>query len=303
MAKLVLMRGYPGSGKSTIAMNLVHSGYVRVNRDDIRASMFGGEGVLSFEQENLITAMQRSVAKIALDAEQNVVVDDMNLRLKFAREWADFAILHGHQLEVCDVETHVDECLRRNEARRAAGGRYVPAEAIRDIAGRFPYPWPAITPKGTQSLAVEPVEYDDNLYSIVLCDIDGTVAHMHDRSPYDWSKVGNDLPDYNIIDLVDILRTQSYGAYQVKFFSGRDAVCREATLDWLNEHIGFVKDEDLFMRPEGDMRKDSIIKYELFNEHIRGKYNVKYVLDDRKQVVEMWRALGLTVLAVADGDF
>ena len=33
------------------------------------------------------------------------------------------------------------------------------------------------------------------------------------------------------------------------------------------------------------------------------KYSASIVLDDRKQVVDMWRSLGLTCLQVADGDF
>jgi len=57
------------------------------------------------------------------------------------------------------------------------------------------------------------------------------------------------------------------------------------------------------MREVGDMRKDRIVKLELFNEHIRHNYRVVAVWDDRKQVVEMWRALGLTVFHVADGNF
>lgn len=57
------------------------------------------------------------------------------------------------------------------------------------------------------------------------------------------------------------------------------------------------------MRKSGDMRKDSIVKREMFDEHIRGRYNVNFVLDDRNQVVELWRSMGLTCLQVADGDF
>ncbi len=60
----------------------------------------------------------------------------------------------------------------------------------------------------------------------------------------------------------------------------------------------------LNMREAGDMRKDSIVKKELFDQHIRGKYNVRMVIDDRDQVVDMWRnELGLTCLQVAEGDF
>ena len=57
------------------------------------------------------------------------------------------------------------------------------------------------------------------------------------------------------------------------------------------------------MREEGDRRKDNIVKYEIFNKFIRDKYCVNYVLDDRNQVVEMWRKLGLRTLQVADGNF
>lgn len=59
----------------------------------------------------------------------------------------------------------------------------------------------------------------------------------------------------------------------------------------------------LFMRRTGDTRKDNIIKREIFNEHIRGKYNVLFVLDDRSRVVREWRAMGLTVFQVAEGNF
>jgi hypothetical protein len=58
------------------------------------------------------------------------------------------------------------------------------------------------------------------------------------------------------------------------------------------------------MRAEKDNRKDSIIKRELFDKHIRDKYHVDFVLDDRDQVVRMWRReLGLTCLQVNYGNF
>jgi hypothetical protein len=50
-------------------------------------------------------------------------------------------------------------------------------------------------------------------------------------------------------------------------------------------------------------RKDAIMKEELYRQHIEGKYNIKFVLDDRQQVVDMWRGLGLTVFQVDEGDF
>jgi hypothetical protein len=52
-----------------------------------------------------------------------------------------------------------------------------------------------------------------------------------------------------------------------------------------------------------DMRKDSVVKQELFERFVRDKYNISFILDDRQQVVDMWRGLGLTVFQVAEGDF
>jgi hypothetical protein len=57
------------------------------------------------------------------------------------------------------------------------------------------------------------------------------------------------------------------------------------------------------MREYGDQRKDSIVKAEIFDQEIRGRYHVVAVFDDRDQVVRMWRSLGLTVFQVAEGNF
>ena len=83
--------------------------------------------------------------------------------------------------------------------------------------------------------------------------------------------------------------------------TGRDGSCKQLTIDWLTDN-GIVYDE-IYTRAEGDERKDSIIKRELFDNHIRGRYNVEFVLDDRNQVVEMWRQMGLKCLQVAEGNF
>ena len=52
-----------------------------------------------------------------------------------------------------------------------------------------------------------------------------------------------------------------------------------------------------------DQRKDSVVKVEIFDREIRHAYRVIGVFDDRAQVVRAWRALGLTVFQVADGNF
>ncbi|MAG28502.1 polynucleotide kinase [Candidatus Pacearchaeota archaeon] len=133
----------------------------------------------------------------------------------------------------------------------------------------------------------------------IIVDVDGTVALMKGRrSPFAWKEVMQDDPNLPIIDLVHILQDTGL---KVLVTTGRDGVCLNDTEVWLSDH-GVLYDA-IFIRPERDSRPDSIIKKEIYDNHIKDKYNIKYVLDDRNQVVEMWRELGLTVLQVADGDF
>ena len=76
---------------------------------------------------------------------------------------------------------------------------------------------------------------------------------------------------------------------------------KKVTEDWLKKNG--IEYDKLLMRVTDDVRKDSIIKKEIYENNIKGKYNVSLVLDDRNQVVEMWRDLGLTCFQVADGNF
>jgi hypothetical protein len=135
----------------------------------------------------------------------------------------------------------------------------------------------------------------------VLVDIDGTVAKMVSRGPFEWDRVGEDEPISEVIDLVNTL--DDAGA-EIVFLSGRDGSCYEQTRAWLELHVGrWTRQAHLHMREPGDNRKDSIVKEEIYQAKIRDHYNVWFVLDDRDQVVEKWRLLGLRCLQVAPGAF
>lgn len=139
-----------------------------------------------------------------------------------------------------------------------------------------------------------------NEVKAIMCDIDGTLAHgiMVTRKPYEWHKVDTDTLDETVADLLGALYADGY---KIILMSGRDSVCRGRTQDWL--HLNSVLYDDLFMRAEGDNREDSVIKRELYDQNVRGKYDVRFVLDDRNRVVDMWRSLGLKCFQVAPGDF
>lgn len=136
-----------------------------------------------------------------------------------------------------------------------------------------------------------------------LVDIDGTLAHMSGRKPYMWDRVGEDTPAEAVIQVVKALAAfaEFVEPLRIVVMSGRDEVCRPQTESWLNTHVPVW--HELHMRAHKDNRKDSIVKAELFDRHVRDRFWVQGVLDDRNQVVEMWRAMGLVCLQVAPGDF
>ncbi len=138
-----------------------------------------------------------------------------------------------------------------------------------------------------------------------LVDLDGTVALRDEtdpnvRHPFDWARVGDDLPNTPIITVVRALAT---AGERIIYISGRSDECQAATSVWIAVHIQ-VAGEALRMRQAGDYRPDTIVKRELYERWVRPLGEVTGVLDDRVGVVRMWREdLGLTVLQVAPGEF
>jgi hypothetical protein len=136
-----------------------------------------------------------------------------------------------------------------------------------------------------------------NKKTCVICDIDGTIADISSRGPFEWKRVGQDKPIAVIINLLRILAPH----YEIILVSGRSDESMKLTLAWLEENQ--VPHSALLMRKANDYRKDTVVKQELYEAHIEPYYDAQFVLEDRTQVVEMWRTLGLTCLQVAPGDF
>lgn len=132
--------------------------------------------------------------------------------------------------------------------------------------------------------------------SAVIFDIDGTLAILGDRSPYDWSSVFNDRINESVRELLYVFLDSDY---KILIFSGRDSCCRHETEEWLTLHD--IPYTDLLMRPEGDNRKDVEIKRELYDS-VKDMYRIEYAVDDRPQVCRMWHSLGLCLLKVGDPD-
>ncbi|WP_428966447.1 phosphatase domain-containing protein [Micromonospora fluostatini] len=173
---------------------------------------------------------------------------------------------------------------------------------------------------------------------VVLVDIDGTLTLRGERDPYDWDRVGEDAPNAAVVTLVrmmagcgtrfpctELIRDHpddlhrwmdlnsepvlkrtcdlaEVGGQRIILMSGRDERCRRQTEAYLGLHD--IPSDGLFMRTAKDNRKDSVVKHELYHRWIEPVYDVQLVVDDRQQVVDMWRSeLGLPCLQVAEGNF
>jgi len=138
----------------------------------------------------------------------------------------------------------------------------------------------------------------------IICDLDGTLALFKNkghRGPFDATRCDEDEINMPVLKILERMRD----SHCIIFLSGRESKFLAPTLKFLNK-CGFDGDKEpffLFMRQTGDKRKDCIIKRELFDAHVAPIFEVFFVLDDRNQVVQMWREMGLTCFQVADGDF
>lgn len=141
-------------------------------------------------------------------------------------------------------------------------------------------------------------------HKVIIVDLDGTLCNADHRKHLVENKNWNsfyenlvkDEPNNWCLNILDRFKLN-----EIIFVSGRPEQYRKITRDWL-VNIGYTSPL-LFMRKDGDFRKDSIVKEEIYREHIEPDYEVMFCIDDRKQVVDMWRSIGLTCLQCAEGNF
>jgi predicted kinase len=288
---IYFLKGLPGSGKSTwaAAMGEILNA-VRVNKDELRAMM----GLsYSRETEGPVVHASREMGKEALRRGLNVIVDDTNVAQKHLNAWSSIAEDKSIRANLIEVyfDVPVKECIERDKARDCSVGEVVILKMWEQLTGGY-------CKNNTQDYTKQ----DEELPEAVIVDLDGTLALTTGRNIYDDTQVHTDVPHAPVKYLVDLLYNKGVA---IIFLTGRAGTnsCYTATLEWLDKNINIAY-EALIMRPEGDSRKDSVVKKELYNEHVKDVFNVKFVLDDRDSVVDMWRKdLKLPCFQVWYGDF
>jgi predicted kinase len=310
------MRGYAGSGKSFLANDIKN---LNENTEIVSADFFWNHsGKYLFDVSKLSEAHAECFSnfKKLVSNGTNVVVDNTNLKYKDIQKYIDYLLVNNNLndyiysvkfLEVShnDLETAIKLRSNREDGKNIPKGRMheMYKSFQNDVRGLL-----LIDYKG--KIGLDELDLLENILpwtdpcvilpDVILCDLDGTLAifeYMNGiklRSPYDASLAASDIVCRPV---AEALRGFFSLGYEIIFVSGRENKFREQTEEFLkraSEDFGFSYDK-LFMRSEGDFRKDTIIKDEIYSREILGKYNVLAVFDDRKSVVEMWRSKGLYV--------
>ena len=284
--QLLLLIGAPGSGKSTFARYFIRTeeNWMRLCRDEFRTMNFN-DSLMSKREEEFITDALDATVETLLRKKCNVLLDATHCRAEYLNHYIKkFNGLADISFKCFECDT--GELIARCEKRHAETGRYIPVTAIKRFVGdleelkaTFDF-----SPRPLTQTTFMAEKQDTNLPKAIICDIDGTLALMGNRNPYDATNSDKD----NLNDAVaTVLKTFSANGYHILLVSGREEIFREPTVRFLERFA--IPCQHLWMRRAKDYRKDAIIKKEIFDREVAGKYYIEFVLDDRDQVVEMWR--------------
>lgn len=271
--KAVITVGISASGKTYWASQ---QEAIDINRDWIRFNVIapGSDwGTYKFNKakENEVTKIQEQMVMDAHSKGQDVIISDTNINPNTRNKWVALLTELGYEVETKEFPIALEQAYKRDSLRANGVGQnviYSQYQKWLEYKGRKTY------------------NPDYSLEKAVIFDIDGTLAQMNGRSPFEWDKVGTDDPRMFIVEMARFYKQLKYDILVV---SGRDGVCKGLTEEWLNKNM--VPFDEFFIRPEGDTRKDTIVKEEIFWNDIATRYNVVGVVDDRPSVVRMWHEL------------
>ena len=302
--KAYITIGLPASGKSTWAKDFCEKNstdeniIVRINNDDIRNAIYESLGHRNWSPkiEDAVRVNREMLIVARALVKADIVIDNTHLNPKTLKSTKESCEKLGYVIEIVDFRhVSLEECIRRDSLRDEFA--QVGEKVIRNMYNQF-----MKTPVDRDLPAWIPNKLPD----CIIVDIDGTMAQMKDRGPYDEHKVYQDDVRQHVLFTIISMMTAN-PELKVFVFSGRSEKALEPTVRWTNDKCGlevenhktnFTSDYcvELHMRKEGDRRRDSLVKKELFDLYVKDKYNVIVVFDDRPQVIrECWKELNLPV--------
>jgi len=153
-----------------------------------------------------------------------------------------------------------------------------------------------------------------------ICDVDGTLMNVEKRVQWakkhkkDTDRVMNwdifldplvmlefDKSNRDVCNIINALYSDSINDNNIIITSARNERHRDVTMKQLS--LADVHYDAMYLRDDDDFRPDDVVKAELLGKIITDGYDPTVAFDDRNQVVNKWRELGIKCYQVREGNF
>lgn len=301
--RIIATVGVSGSGKSTWAHNKWKEdplNTVIIERDKIRNLLFGYNDFdlntyYSREDKNKlekeITSCEKTLTYDALERGKTVILANTHINIEHLRGMKYWNV----PVELKFFELGYKDSLIINSQRTRGVGKNKlrsQVDRLRNLKDR---------------LEKDPIDFNIKYINnsgkkkCYVFDIDGCLADKTtDRMYYDWSRVGEDSPIKEMVNMLETLSNES--DCDIFICSGREDVCIKETVEWFNRNTKGAEKFSFMLRPEGDMRPDWVVKGEMVEEIVKTN-TISVWFDDRLSVTRHLRALGIRVLNVMYNNF
>lgn len=136
----------------------------------------------------------------------------------------------------------------------------------------------------------------------VIFDIDGTLSdpshRLHFLADKDWDAFYNECDKDPVVSHIAFLAKELAKEHKIFLFTGRPEKVRVKTEKWLLDNL--IPYDRLFMRKDGDYRPDYEVKAEMLKSL---NLPIWFAVDDRDQVVKMYRNNGILCMQCKEGNY